>query len=318
MSLSPGHTSGPSRRDWKERLATALTRAGADGPILSAYAVANRDAIGGALSGCGPDSKIPDPGTGSRAVANIPAVHVPSFVALSRAGDPRPYKNAYDNGKFRIGDLPGAELPTRVVVDQALPLPDGRGPKDVYFCAVELNGSGIRFYGDVALVLRPDRVDDDTILLDRNSYDLVREPIKTWIESAGPTDRAKAMRRRAREMSGPWRDALVPMVAIRVFERRAVVARRLTMGQISDAVLDDEDYIEVLRIGSFGAADLQEARFSSADAALDALIADRLRNGPVPRMEAILWRARRRKAEKVLRRAGIRTTVVVTSGRLKS
>jgi hypothetical protein len=126
------------------------------------------------------------------------------------------------------------------------------------------------------------------------------------------------MRERARDMSGRWHEALVPMVAIRVFEKRGVVARRLTTGQISDAVLDDEDYIEVLRIGSFGVADLQEARLSAADVALDAMTADRLRHGPVPRFEAILWRARRRRAEKALGGVGVRTAVVVSSGRVKS
>jgi hypothetical protein len=296
-----------------------MAEAGAHGGVLRAYARANRDAIASALSGWGPDASTADPAAGPRVVANIPAVHVPSFVARSRAGDPRPYTNAYDNGKYRIGDLAAAaNFPTRVLVDRALPFPPGKGPQDVYFCAVELNGAGIRFYGDMTLVLRSDRVAADTTILDRNSYDLVREPMKTWIDRAGPGRRIQAMRERARDMSGRWHEALVPMVAIRVFEKRGVVARRLTTGQISDAVLDDEDYIEVLRIGSFGVADLQEARLSAADVALDAMTADRLRHGPVPRFEAILWRARRRRAEKALGGVGVRTAVVVSSGRVKS
>ena len=90
------------------------------------------------------------------------------------------------------------------------------------------------------------------------------------------------------------------------------------MGRISDAVLSDEDYIEVLRIGSFGSSDLHEARVAAGDAAHETLISERLRAGPTPRYDALLWRQRRREADAALQRANVISKVVATTGRVKS
>ena len=80
---------------------------------------------------------------------------------------------------------------------------------------------------------------------------------------------------------------------------------------------DDEDYIEVLKSGSFGPGDLQEARISAEEAAHDALVASRLLRGPVPRLEAMVWRRRRSRAERVLRAAGVPLRVMTADGRTR-
>jgi hypothetical protein len=110
---------------------------------------------------------------------------------------------------------------------------------------------------------------------------------------------------------------LPTIAAIKVL--RSVVSRdrRWTLGQISRAVRDDEDYIEVLKAGSFSASSLQEARIAAADAAHDALVGSRLARGPMPRIESLIWRNRRSRAERALREAGVPVRVVTTSGRTR-
>src|SRR5262245_55850157 len=48
---------------------------------------------------------------------------------------------------------------TRELVDLSLPV---RNYKNIYFAAAELNGSGVRFYGDYCLVLKPRKADLET------------------------------------------------------------------------------------------------------------------------------------------------------------
>jgi hypothetical protein len=59
------------------------------------------------------------------------------------------------------------------------------------------------------------------------------------------------------------------MAALKTFALRLVTERRLTTGQISAAVLEDEDYLEILKVGSFRPANLQEARVSATDTAAE-------------------------------------------------
>jgi hypothetical protein len=50
----------------------------------------------------------------------------------------------------------GSQNRRRERVDRSSPLPGNAGSRDIYFTAVELNCTGIRFYGDVALFLSQD------------------------------------------------------------------------------------------------------------------------------------------------------------------
>lgn len=302
--------------DWKKKLGDLLKSFPADG---AAYANANVEAVKFAVSGRGPDSPEPDPNAGARTVFNIASVHVPAFVQASLANEDKPYKNGYDLKKFHVGDgTPVEALKTREKVDRALPIePDD--PANLYFGAVELNGTGIRFYGDVCLVLKDSKVDPETTILDRNSYDITRAPIRERVEKATTeTERATLRKDEAAKIAGTWRKDLSEIAAIKVLSAIIQRDRRLTTGTMSDGVLSDEDYIEVLRIGSFSTRELQEARHNAAEAAQDALISDRWRVGPCPSHESLVWQEQRRRAEQFLRCAKVPVRIVTTSGRVRA
>jgi hypothetical protein len=105
------------------------------------------------------------------------------------------------------------------------------------------------------------------------------------------------------------------MAALKVLQSIGLRARRYTAGQIAEAVRYDEDYLEILRVGSFGTKDLQEARLSTGEAALDAFTIERTSNGPPPRLETLMWVYRRRQAERCLRGEGVGVRVVIGPGR---
>lgn len=310
----------PAFPDWSAHLDDAIARAVDSGPsALLGFVAANRAAIADALAGKGPDDPDPRPGMGAHVVVNIASAHVPSFC---EAHDDRPYKNYYDRRAAApvVGDRPKAR---REIIDESLPLPNPGDYRKVYFGAVELNGTGIRFYGDVCLVLADALVDPATVILDRNSYDLEREPFKSEIAVSGDADVAR--KAAARQRAGSWSEHLAPIAGLKLLDRFATRLRRLTTGEISNAVLVDEDYIEVLwmrRDGgpcvSFAAADLFEARLNPADIALEEHIASRARWGPAPRHEELQWLAQRRDAQDALRAAGVPVRVMTTAGRVKS
>jgi hypothetical protein len=70
-------------------------------------------------------------------------------------------------------------------------------------------------------------------------------------------------------LAGSFKDDLKTMGAIKVLTTTGARDRRLSTGQISNCVLDDEDYIEILKIGSFNLDGVEEARLSAAEAALE-------------------------------------------------
>jgi hypothetical protein len=170
--------------EWEGKLAKLVGEVANGSDVLRVFADANSKAIQGTIDGYGPDDPSPDPNAGARAVFNIPSLHVPPFIKASLKGEKKPYKNGYDLGKYQIGEHPaGTTLKLRELVDGALPLPQGKEPKDTYFAAGELNGTGIRFYGDICLVLKRDKLPPKTVILDRNSYDLIRSPLRQEIET---------------------------------------------------------------------------------------------------------------------------------------
>jgi hypothetical protein len=303
---------------WKTQVVAIVHQLLGEAPDQRRYAGANNLATQQAVTGRGPDSAKLDARAGARMVVNIPAPHVPAFCEASRRRDPSPYKNCYDLKALRLGDdEPVHVSKTREVVDKALPLPRGTKPASVYFGAVELSGSGIRFYGDICLVLKADAVDAKTVVLDRNSYDVVRPPVIDHIASLPKRQQPAARRAAILGWSGSWGADLGDMAAAKVVRVLGVGDRRWTTGKISEALRDDEDYMEVLRIGSFGTAQLQEARIASSDAAHDALVGDRMRQRPRPSFTSLVWRNRRARAEEALRKRRVPVRIVTTSGRTK-
>lgn len=190
--------------------------------------------------------------------------------------------------------------------------------KNTYFGAAELNGTGVRFYGDYCLVLRPGAPQREFQILDRNSYDVIREPLSTIIGNevtqGGQLEKRKEL---LQDMAGRWGSDLCDMVSLRMLGALNSSWRRITTGQVSQGILLDEDYIEVLRQGSFGPQDLEEARTSGADVALEAQIIENARDGSAPPLAEQLWCRQRRRAAMSLRKAGIRVRVPTVSGRVR-
>lgn len=246
-------------------------------------------------------------------VVNISCAHVPSFCDETADGAAHPYKNVYDLQRLGLGKGPSA---TRRRVDAALPVLAGKTPEDMYFGAVELTGTGIRFYGDICLVLKPTEVAEDTLLLETNSYDLEREPLVSAISRS--QDPAAKRRSFALAMSGRWGNDRASMAVAKAFQVLGERSRRFTFGQIAEAVRDDEDYIEVVRTSTFEADDLEEARLQPEDVAVETRITERLRSGPTPSLAEIQWRQDRRRAEAALRAQGVPVRVVTTPGRTKT
>lgn len=299
-------------KDWK------LTVGEATGEIYKAQSMsagsmadANANMVRRVFHGQGPDKDERDLARGARVAVNIAAVHVPAFCSAGVTA----YKNTYDLGETRLlGNIPaGDPIPVRTLVDGILATITSVSAKNIYFGAVEVNGSGIRFYGDVCFILKSEKVDAQTVVLDSNSYDLVRPPITL----AGQAPVANNLECHAQAKAGLWADDTPDMAVLKTMAVRNIAERRLTTGQISDSVLDDEDYLEVLMVGSFGVGDLEEARTFAADAAGQGQISEQLRLGPCPTLAELQWRKHRLAAVRALQKHGVRSRVVTTSGRVR-
>lgn len=299
--------------DWRRRLDDALVALQGD-VAQQVFLRANGQSVGRALTGAPVDGGGPRPGAGSCVVVNMASAHVPSFTAPGAS-----YKNCYDLDRERIGEPPKTSA-KRAAVDTALEALHGRAKEDIYFAAVEFNGCGVGFYGDCCLVLRDSAVAGGTLVLDRNSYDLVREPLQTYIADRAAEKGvtvAEARAELAAEHAGVLSRDLAEIAAIKVLEARRPTARLLTTGMISDGVLEDEDYLEVLVEETFSVDAVREARLAPADVALDERIHGRAMNGGAPSHAEMLWRSRRREAEARLEALGVPVRVVTTTGRSK-
>jgi hypothetical protein len=295
-------------QNWKQEVDNRLQSI--SGQDAKEMAAANADMIRRILAGAGPDDKNkPDPARGARVAVNIAAVHVPAFCSSA-------YKNTYDLKTTQpLTQIPpNTEIPPRTLVDDVLTAVTGTAAEKIYFCAVEVNGAGIRFYGDICFILKGAVANPDTVVLTSNSYDLVRPPITP----SGQKPDLATLKQYVGKIAGLWRADMPYMATLKTIASRAIMERRLTTGQISAAVLDDEDYLEVLKIGSFDVTNLQEARVSAADTAAEVQIGELLRLGPSPSLAELQWRKHRRAAVKALQRHGVRTRTVTTSGRIRT
>lgn len=239
---------------------------------------------------------------GMRVVLNIASAHVPSFC---RDG----YKNVYE---LSVGDEQKKPSDTRLSIDGALRGAVGIEPERTYFAAIELTGAGIRFYGDMCLVMKPEKVLGSTAILDRNSYDLSRSPLLERISGNAQKRESEAL-----EISGVLGEDLGPMAIIKVMNRAIGRDRRLTTGEIAEQLRADEDYIEVLLEQKVDTASLAEVRLGAGDAAVEALISSRLSTGSPPKIAQLTYRDQCRAASEALQEAGVELHIVTTSGRVK-
>lgn len=285
--------------DWNQKLNDLLGQLSSE---EKSFAEANVEAVKRSIYGYGPDAANPDPSSGVRVVVNIASVHVPDFVKNG-------YKNGYDLGRHRIGqDRQGDTPKTRELVDDALPVSDA---SNVYFGAASLTGAGIRFYGDICMVLKGEVIPASTVVLDRNSYDLVRQPFSNDLESEPDKLEEKAL-----EISGRWSE-LADIAATKTVFPYSGKTRRMTSGQIAAELLDDEDYVEVLKEGNFSNSDLETARISNAEAAAASHIEGKQILGPPATATELLFVAQRRQAIQALDANGVDVVVSTTSGRIK-
>jgi hypothetical protein len=263
----------------------------------------------------------PDPHAGVRTVVNIPSVHVPNFCERSKNNQEPAYRNSYDLNRsdIRVGDPPpDGHWKTREIVDNALAHVHGHRMNEVYFAAAELNGAGIRFYGDICLVLAPDHSLDKTKVLDRNSYDVMRAPFRMAVDRLPEHRRQAARRWVLSSLSGTGKDDLKMMGAVKVLVTTGERDRRFSTGQIAGGVLDDEDYMEIMKIGSFMTKDLEAARLSAAEVALESNVEQRLQARPTTSHVSHEWLRARRNATRSLEEQGVEISVVASPGRIKS
>ena len=303
-------------RSWTQRLKLLLTQIARESRAPAGLHQANHETVQRTLRGMGPDSRTQRPECGIHMVVNIPAVHVPEFCSLG-------YKNVYElEAQAKAKGIPTSTAPRvsdrRRLVDTALHAGPGVEPSNLYFGAIELAGAGMHFYGDICLVLKAQALAPDTVVLDRNSFDVDRPPISDRINRLSPDARGAARASLLSSWAGRWKDDLAVMATLRLHALGAPVARRWTTGHVGRVMVDDEDYLEVLKLGRFGAADIQEARLFAGDVALEARITSRLGKAPAPRFEELVWRQRRVQAEVALRKAGIPVRVVTHTGRERS
>jgi hypothetical protein len=306
--------------DWPTRSRDIVKGPSHPAGVPEGYRQANGEMIRRAMHGGSPHSSGANPHFGMRVVYNISSAHIPSLVAAGSAAN-KPYQNRYDRFVF-LGQPPRGNIPLRERIDTAVAQvaagPGARplSPGDLYYGALELNGTGVRFFGDVSMVLKPGHVDAGTLVLFRNSYDLSCNPVQSAVTVAGdPAQTHRNAVARLTDWAGRWPKDPPEMAVCKILDGGRPTTRRMTIGIISAGVLEDEDYIEVARTDSFGASELQEIRLAAADAAAEARIADRIQAGPLLSLAELQWRHRRRAAERAARDAGVGTRVVVTSGR---
>ena len=296
--------------NWTKRLANTVLES-TSYSHLRAFAQANADAVQSVLR--------TTQGTRVRVVVNISSAHVPSFCDRTKANLYPAYLNTYDleKAKARAGASPPAShWKPREVVDHALAGIHGKPMEEMYFAAADLNGTGVRFYGDVTLVLHADEVEETTLVLDRDSYDVLMPPYSTVVDAfRGHATRQYVRRLILGWLSGRWSADLPLIGATKVLGLTGARNRRFTTGQIAQALLDDEDYVEVIRHRSFDATCLDSARVSIDDVAIEADIDRRSASKRPPSHLEALWLLQRRDADNALAKAGVPRKVIIHRGR---
>ena len=231
------------------------------------------------------------------------AVNIPAHALLLFLRD-KHYKNAYER-LAEAGDSSGPS-PTRQSVDDAL-FPVPLQPRDHYFGATVLGGTGVRYYGDYCIVMKEDSqtIPDNTQVLDRNSYDMVFPPL------AG----REPLPDIAQRLRGQWAHDLLAMVKMKILPALGVAPRLATAGVASETLLHDESFVEVHKLGSFGPSDVHEIREAAADAAVEADIVGRRERGHPLSPEEIIWVQRRHEVDRELAAVGLRARIIVSAGR---
>ena len=81
--------------------------------------------------------------------------------------------------------------------------------------------------------------------------------------------------------------------------------------------MHDESFVEVHKHGSFGPDDVHEIRESAADAAVEADLSGRKSRGHTLLPKESIWLQRRHDVDRALASRGIRTRIIVSTGRTR-
>ena len=230
--------------------------------------------------------------TGLRMVVNITA---DALLSVLREGR---YRNLYERPV--VGGKRREASPERQEVDRLLAI----GPQH-YFGAVALGGAGVRYYGEYCMVLNLARMYPDSELLDRDSYDLVLEPLNS----------VKLRGEHIACLRGSWSSDRVDMALRKVLPEVGHDSRLVTSGTVSEVVLRDQEFIEVHLEGSFGPADLEEVRQSPDDAAMELTINERKQRGMFTTAVEREWTRRRAAVARQLDAHSVRHRIVTLHGR---
>lgn len=302
----------------------ALKQLGKVGPTRAdAYRSANINAIRAALNGQGPHGTRTDPNRGMRVVVNLAARHAVTFLD-TLSGRPAHGRYLNSSGIRKVAGQPLRSTTVRSRVDGVVSKVAsmfGRtvARHEIHYGAAELNGTGISYFGDVCIVLKPDEVPAGTLTLLRNSYDLTVAPLFGMIYQPGNTAMTDAnATAEMADWAGQWPNDARDIAVVKILQHAPPSERRLTTGQISKGVLDDEDYIEVVLEEGFTPSEAQELRISADDVAREAQIADRQLRGPSPTAAEMIWRYRRRQVDRSGRRERLPCRVVTHVGRSRT
>lgn len=251
---------------------------------------------------------ISDDDSGLRVFVNLGASALLGLLPNGR------YLNLYERPVIGAKRVEPSE--DRREVDLALGLEDperGLTAEGVYFAALGLGGVGVRFYGEYCLVLKVEQIDPNPGLFDRDSYDILLAPINEL------DDRSEIVAM----LKGTWQDDRHSMVEMRVLPQLAHQERLVTAGTVSEAVLKDQEFIEVhirpdpghAKVGGFGPEDIEEVRESPDEVTVASRMRERDEDGEYLSAVEFEWLLRRECVARAIGRSGLPSRVVTQHGR---
>jgi hypothetical protein len=219
------------------------------------------------------------------------------------------YQNVYEEPViFGVRRTPSQ---TRIDADSLVGL---QPAKDYYFCALATGGTGIRFYGEYCVVICAQAAKDAVEkILDRNSWDLLVEPLKGYLATLKARPKSPDLIRGL--MSKLTDGSAQDMLTAKVLQHTPHQPRLLTAGAIANAILSDEDYCEAYYRGKIKLKVVEEVREHAADVSNESQIVRRLQGGESVRCEELVWATRRRMIRRHLASRGIPRSVPADSGR---
>jgi hypothetical protein len=233
--------------------------------------------------------RFADPDTAPHVVVNIGTSILKAFLAEGH------YLNVYDLEKRVGGPSPSRH---RQAVDARV----GIG-ENTYFAAASMGGAGLRYFGEYCLVLRLDRLDPTTQLIDRDSYDVEFSPLD---DVSDEDIRAVLL--------GQWSE-VEDMILLRVLPRIEHDRQLVTSGTVIELAISDQEYIEVHLRASFTPQQVDQVVEAPESTAAEARILERERRGLTVAMHEHEWARERAEVARLLEGEKLRHRVVTQHGR---